>query len=317
MTQNDLCITFGPVPSRRLGRSLGINNIPPKVCSYACVYCQIGPTPETELVPRAFYGPDQIFGQVKKHLARVTEKGEQVDYLTFVPDGEPSLDARLSETVERLRPLGIPIAVISNASLIWRQDVRETLARADWVSLKVDAVEDDLWRRINRPHPTLDHRAILEGMLRFASEFKGTLATESMLVRGLNDTAQAASHLASFLGKLAPDITYLSVPTRPPAEKGVHAPDEATLNLFYQTIGAQVNHVELMTGYEGNAFASTGNVVEDLLAITSVHPMREEAVRELLSKARSDWHLVERLIDEHQLIQTEYEGQKFYVRCLE
>lgn len=316
MTQNDLCITFGPVPSRRLGRSLGINNIPPKVCSYACVYCQVGPTPETEMVPRAFYGPDQIFGQVKKHLARVVEKGEQVDYLTFVPDGEPSLDARLSETIERLRPLGIPIAVISNASLVWRQDVRETLARADWVSLKVDAVEDDLWRRINRPHATLDHRAILEGMLRFASEFKGTLATESMLVRGLNDTAQAASHLASFLGKLAPDISYLSVPTRPPAEKSVHAPDEATLNLFYQTIRSQVNHVELMTGYEGNAFVSTGNVVEDLLAITSVHPMREEAVRELLSKARSNWHLVQRLVDERQLIQTEYEGQKFYVRRL-
>lgn len=309
-------LAFGPVPSRRLGRSLGINNIPPKACSYSCVYCQVGPTHTTEIVPRPFYAPDQIFHEVQQHLAQVREKGEQVDYLTFVPDGEPSLDSRLSETIERLRPLGIPIAVISNASLIWHEEVRATLAKADWVSLKVDAIEEGLWRRINRPHSSLDHRAILEGMLTFVLDFKGILATESMLVRGLNDNGQAAKDLAGFLGRLDPNVAYLSVPTRPPTEKSVHAPDEATLNLVYQTISQEVNHVELMTGYEGNAFASTGNVAKDLLAITSVHPMREEAVQELLSKTGSDWHLVERLVDERQLIQTEYEGRKFYVRCL-
>lgn len=310
-------LTFGPVPSRRLGRSLGINNIPPKACSYSCIYCQVGPTLNTEIIPHSFYTPDQICSEVDKHLMQVYEKGEQVDYLTFVPDGEPTLDLRLGETIERLRPLGIPIAVISNASLIWREEVRETLAKVDWVSLKVDAIEETLWRRINRPHSSLNHQAILEGMLTFAKDFKGTLATESMLVSGLNDNDQAANELAGFLGKLAPNIAYLSIPTRPPTEKGIHAPNEATLNVFYQVMSKQVDNVELMTEYEGNAFASTGNVAEDLLAITSVHPMREEAVRELLSKAGSDWHLVEKLIDGHQLIQTEYEGRKFYVRRLQ
>jgi len=266
-------LTFGPVPSRRLGRSLGINNIPPKACSYSCIYCQVGPTLDTEIVPHSFYTPGQICREVEKHLEQVQEKGEQVDYLTFVPDGEPTLDSRLGETIERLRPLGIPIAVISNASLIWREEVRETLAKIDWVSLKVDAIEDTLWHRINRPHVSLNHQAILEG--------------------------------------------NLSVPTRPPAENDVHAPNEATLNVIYQMMSEQVNNVELMTGYEGNAFATTGNVAEDLLSITSVHPMREEAVRDLLSKAGSDWHLVEELIDGHQLIQTEYEGRKFYVRRLQ
>jgi len=138
-----------------------------------------------------------------------------------------------------------------------------------------------------------------------------------MLISGLNDNEQAVTDLAGFLGKLNPNIAYLSIPTRPPAEKGVHAPSEATLNVVYQLMSEQVNNVELMTGYEGNAFASTGNVAEDLLSITSVHPMREEAVRELLSNAGSGWDLVEELIDGHQLIQTEYEGRKFYVRRLQ
>jgi wyosine [tRNA(Phe)-imidazoG37] synthetase (radical SAM superfamily) len=307
-------LTFGPVPSRRLGRSLGINNIPPKACSYSCVYCQVGPTRATEIVPRKFYTPDQIYQAVEKHLIQTREKGDRVDYLTFVPDGEPTLDSRLSESIERLRPLGIPVAIISNASLIWREEVRESLMKADWVSLKVDAIDETLWRRINRPHPSLDHQVILDGMSTFADDFRGTLATESMIVKGLNDNDQTANDLAGFLGKLGPDIAYLSVPTRPPAEKSVHAPDEVTLNRVYQIIFKKVKNLELLTGYEGNTFASTGDVAEDLLSITSVHPMREEAVRKLLDKAGTHWHVVEQLIADEQLKLTEYEGQKFYVR---
>jgi wyosine [tRNA(Phe)-imidazoG37] synthetase (radical SAM superfamily) len=186
---DDVRLTFGPVPSRRLGRSLGINNIPPKVCSYSCVYCQLGPTRTTEIVPRVFYPPDHVVEEVSKYLTRLRADKVQVDYLTFVPDGEPLLDAHLGETIQCLRPPGIPIAVISNASLIWREDVRQTLAMADWVSLKVDAVDEMLWRRINRPNPSLDHRAILDGLLSFAGEYEGKLVTESMLLSDLNDSA--------------------------------------------------------------------------------------------------------------------------------
>jgi wyosine [tRNA(Phe)-imidazoG37] synthetase (radical SAM superfamily) len=254
---------------------------------------------------------------VEAHLAQAREQGEAVDYLTFVPDGEPTLDAQLSETIERLRPLGIAIAIISNASIIWRREVREALAGADWGSLKLDAVEETLWCRINRPHPSLDHRAILDGMLAFAGNFTGTLVTESMLVRGVNDSNRAVTGLVGFLGRLDPDTAYLSIPTRPPTEQGVHAPDEATLNRVYQIVSAQLPRLELLTGYEGNAFVSTGNAAADLLAITSVHPMREEAVREFLANAGAAWPLVERLIGERELMQTEYEGRKFYVRRIQ
>jgi len=306
-------LVFGPIPSRRLGRSLGINNIPPKSCSYSCVYCQVGPTSKTEIVPRAFYTPEQIFEETQLHLQQVTDQGDHVDYLSFVPDGEPTLDTRLGETIALLRSLETPIAVISNASLIWRAEVRETLALADWVSLKVDAIDEDVWRLTNRPHPALDHQAILDGMMQFAGSYKGILATETMLVKDLNDSSEAATALAGFLQRLAPDRAYLSLPIRPPAVSGTHAPDEATVNRFYQIVHRQIPFLELTGAYEGNAFGTTGNVRDDLLAITSVHPMREEAVHVFLDRNNEEWNLVEQLISEGKLMVTEYEGIRFYV----
>jgi wyosine [tRNA(Phe)-imidazoG37] synthetase (radical SAM superfamily) len=133
-------IAFGPVPSRRLGRSLGINNIPPKVCTYACVYCQVGRTTEMTIGRRTFYDPDEVLQDVQEKISKSDEAGEPIDYLTFVPDGEPTLDTNLGREIDLLTPLGIPIAVITNNSLLSRQDVRDDLVGADWVSLKVDAV---------------------------------------------------------------------------------------------------------------------------------------------------------------------------------
>jgi wyosine [tRNA(Phe)-imidazoG37] synthetase (radical SAM superfamily) len=309
-------LVFGPVPSRRLGRSLGINNIPPKSCTYSCVYCQVGPTPGTEMVPRPFYEPARIVQEVARHLALLRARGEQVDYLSFVPDGEPTLDVKLGETIESLRPLGIPIAVISNGSLLSREDVRAQVAKADWVSVKVDAIDQDLWRRINRPHPTLDHEEVLEGILAFASGYKGALATESMLVRGVNDTDSNAEAVGRFVAKLAPKKAYLSVPIRPPAERDVQPPDENRLNRFFQIVNGFLGQLELLSAYEGDAFASTGDLTDDLLAITSVHPLRESAVRNLVERSHGDWREVEQLVAGRQLVLTEFAGHRFYVRRL-
>jgi len=111
-------IVYGPVPSRRLGRSLGINNIPPKVCSYSCVYCQLGRTLKLAAEPKSFYRPARIAEQVRAKLERAGEKGEAVDYATFVPDGEPTLDAGLGREIEMVKALGVKVAVITNASLL-------------------------------------------------------------------------------------------------------------------------------------------------------------------------------------------------------
>jgi len=310
-------IAFGPVPSRRLGRSLGINNIPPKECTYSCVYCQVGRTMQMQVDRRAFYEPEDVVQQVVKKVEKAREMGEPIDYLTFVPDGEPTLDANLGREMELLRPLGLKIAVISNGSLITRADVREALMQADWVSLKVDSTEETTWRKVNRPHRGLSLRAVLNSMLGFAGAYRGWLATETMLVKGMNDSSSDAAEVADFLADLSPDKAYISIPTRPPAEKGVRLPSEDAINRYYWIVRRRIDQVEHLIGYEGNAFAFTGNVAEDVLSITAVHPMREEAVQDLLARAEGDWSVIEGLLAQGQLVEAEHEGRKFYMRKLQ
>ncbi|MEN8163444.1 MAG: radical SAM protein [Acidobacteriota bacterium] len=309
-------MTFGPLPSRRLGRSLGINNIPPKICSYACVYCQLGRTPHMSIKRQSFYRPEILADRVRTRVEEVRAAGEAIDYLSFVPDGEPTLDLRLGREIELLRPLGIDIGVISNASLIWREDVRDDLMGADWVSLKIDAVNEAVWRRIDRPHGKLELDLILDGILTFAKSFQGRLVTETMLVDGFNDGEPVLGDLARFLKRLQPEIAYLLAPTRPPAEHGVTAPDEAGITRAWSILSDSVKTVECLTGSEGDAFFSTGRIEEDLLSITSVHPMRLEFVKALLARSGADWSVVQNLVKKGHLVQTEYGGQSFFVRRL-
>ena len=307
---------YGPVPSRRLGQSLGINHVPPKVCTYSCVYCQLGRTIRMQSERREFYPHDEILRDVEEQIDKARRKNEQINYLTFVPDGEPTLDVNLGREIELLKPLGIRIAVISNASLMWREEVRRDLMAADWVSLKVDAVTESLWRRVNRPHSELKHEIVLEGMREFSDVFNGELATETMLVKDLNDGGGEAERIAKFLMDLKPDKAYIAIPTRPPAERWVKPADEEAVNRAYQIFRGKLRNVEYLIGYEGDEFAFTGNVEDDLLSITSVHPMREEGVNTLLSKAGSGWETVDRLIKENRLVEIEYLGKKFYMRKL-
>jgi wyosine [tRNA(Phe)-imidazoG37] synthetase (radical SAM superfamily) len=310
-------IAFGPVPSRRLGRSLGINNIPPKVCTYSCVYCQLGRTIKMRVERGPFYEPGEILDAAEEKVKKTKKAAELIDYLTFVPDGEPTLDANLGREIERLKRLHIPIAVITNASLVWREDVREAMMKADWVSLKVDSTREGVWRRIDRPHGALQLTSILDGMLEFARAYEGELVTETMLVSGINDADDHVAEVADFLARLRPSTSYLSIPTRPPAEEWVRPPGEEAINRAYQLVSAKVDHVEYLIGYEGDAFAFTGNVKEDLLSITAVHPMREDAVHKFLVRAGVDWSVVDALIAGRKLAKVEYDGKKFYVRRLQ
>jgi wyosine [tRNA(Phe)-imidazoG37] synthetase (radical SAM superfamily) len=308
-------IVYGPVPSRRLGRSLGINNIPPKICSYSCVYCQLGKTLMTEVEPRPFYKTAKIVEKVRAKLKQAREKEQLIDYMTFVPDGEPTLDTNLGEEIDILKGLGVRIAVITNGSLLWREDIRKNLLKADWLSLKIDAVDEETWCRIDRPHKSLMLDKILQGMLKFAKSFQGELTTETTLIKNVNDDIGRVIQVADFLKRLKPDIAYLAIPTRPPAER-VEPATEQVINTSYQIYKERLSNVEYLIGYEGNAFASTGNAVEDLFSITAVHPMREDAVAEFLENAGADWGIIQKLIDSGNLIGLDYQGKKFYMRKL-
>lgn len=307
-------IAFGPVPSRRLGRSLGINNIPAKICTYSCAYCQVGRTLQMQVQRRSFYSPQDICDEVRQMVKSSSDQALPIDYLSFVPDGEPTLDINLGREIDMLRSLGKKIAVITNASLIWDETVREDLARADWVSVKVDAVEEPLWRRVDRPHRALQLEAILQGILDFSREFKGVLVSESMLLAGINDGEKSLEAIAEFLRKVDPAVAYISVPIRPPAEKWAASPSEESIVRAYQIYSSLLRRAELLVGYEGDSFQSVGEVESDLLAIAAVHPMREAAVERFLQQADSSWDVVEKLLDQGELAKTEYQGNYFYLR---
>jgi len=316
MVNETKMIAFGPVPSRRLGQSLGINNIPPKICTYSCIYCQLGKTSNLQIRRDTFYKPEEIMRVVENKIKEAEDKGEHIDYLTFVPDGEPTLDINLGEEIELLKSLGIKIAVITNASLLWNVDTRNDLCRANWVSLKISTTNNDIWHRINKPHKSLKLGKILEGMSDFSHIFNGDLVTETMLVHGVNDNAEEMEKVADFINGLNPKKSYISIPTRPPAEKWVKPAGEGNINKAYQIFKEKGIDVEYLIGYEGNAFAFTGDVEEDLLSITSVHPMREDGVDRLLAKAKVDFNIVEKLIRENKLVEVEYKDKKFYMRKL-
>jgi len=310
-------IAFGPVPSRRLGHSLGINNIPPKICTYSCIYCQLGKTIKMRIERQQFYTPEKIVSEVKNKVGKAEEKGESIDYLTFVSDGEPTLDSNLGKEILYLRELGVKIAVITNSSLIWKKDVRDDLSKADWISLKIDTADQKIWNSINRPHRSLKLRIIFDGISEFSNSFNGELVTETMLIQGINDETQGLRKVAEFIARLNPKKSYLSIPIRPPAEKWVKPISESKLNTAYQFFTEQGIDTEYLIGYEGNTFGFTGDIEEDILSIASVHPIRKDGISELLKKADKDWGIVEKLLHEDKLIEVEYNKKKFYVRKFE
>jgi wyosine [tRNA(Phe)-imidazoG37] synthetase (radical SAM superfamily) len=303
---------FGPIPSRRLGRSLGINNIPPKVCSYSCVYCQVGRTSQMQIERQNFYPPADILYEVAGKMVKSKELNESIDYLTFVPDGEPTLDLNLGHMIKMLKLYKIKIAVITNGSLMWRKDVREDLYEADLVSIKIDSVIKEVWRKINRPHSRLALGKVIEGIDNFSQNFKGDLLTETMLVGGINDLDKSLMETASLIKWLKPKKAYILIPTRPPAESWVKPPSNDVINKAYQIFEEKVVDVELLSGYEGNDFTYTGDFENELLSTLSVHPMREDAVESFIKKSNGSQSVLRKLLLEKKLVEVEYNGKKFF-----
>jgi wyosine [tRNA(Phe)-imidazoG37] synthetase (radical SAM superfamily) len=309
-------IVFGPVPSRRLGRSLGINNIIPKRCSYSCIYCQLGRTSSMQITRESFYDPEIIIQQTTDKIERTKKSGQKIEYITLVSDGEPTLDEQLGDLIAILKRTEYPIAVITNSSLLHLNDVRKDLEKADWVSVKIDTISNTIWRKINRPHGSLNLEQILEGINYFSEQYSGNLVTETMIVKNINDDESSLQKLAEFISSIHPKKSYLSIPTRPPAEPWVESATEKTLTQAYQSFTNLHIPTEYLIGYEGNEFAFTGNAKQDLLSITAVHPMRQDALEHFLEKAGEDFRLVERLIKEQKIVKHTLKKSTFYTRKL-
>lgn len=270
---------YGPVPSRRLGRSVGVNPIPFKTCNYSCVYCQLGRTSPLTNTRQDFYPPGQILSEIR--TAAKWHTGD-TDYVTFVGEGEPALCKSLGNLIERTKEMvGLPVAVITNGSLMYRDDVCDELAQADVVMPSLDATDQETFRRVNRPYGTLRITEIVDGMARFRQRFHGQIWIEVMLVQGINDGEEALLGVRRALDRIAPDRVYVNVPIRPPAESWVTAPDTEGLVHAH----ALLEDVVFIDQPESGTFSTAGfdNPVEAIAMIVRRHPMRLEQILKTLN----------------------------------
>lgn len=200
-------IADGPAELPQLGWSLRIRNVPRGQCTYACVYCCLGGTEQLRTRRRPFRATEAVVAAVRDRLTRCG--AESPDYLTFLHGGEPTLDSHLGVEIERLSTAAVPVAVMTNASLLWRPDVRSELLDAVRVVVKIDTVDPGTWREINRPGRQLRLARVLSGIETFRAQYRGRIDTETALVPGLNDSRAQLEALGAFLDRLGPTRAYL------------------------------------------------------------------------------------------------------------
>ena len=207
---------FGPVPSRRLGLSLGVDLVPPKTCSYDCLYCQVGRTTCVTVEPKALVPLEAVLKELKESFLRKTP-----DFVTFSGSGEPTLHSGIGEAIAFVKKESdLKVAVLTNGSLLWRQEVRERLLKADVIMPTLSTVNEETYRKIHRPHPDLRLSRVIRGLRSLREIYKGELHVEVMLLSGLNDSDEELAGLKEALTDIAPDRIQLNTVVRPPADPG-------------------------------------------------------------------------------------------------
>lgn len=270
---------FGPVPSRRLGQSLGIDPVPHKTCNWNCVYCQLGRTIPLAHERHQFFPRDELVAEVKQALS--THQPGEIDWVTFVGSGETLLNADLGWMIRQVKSLTqIPVAVITNGSLLYLPEIRDELSSADAVLPSLDAGNASLYRKINRPHPEATFDRLVQGLIAFREEYQGKLWVEVMLVKGLNDGEADLKEIAAILKRIGPDEVHLLQPERPPVETWVEPADEEGLLRARAILGKLARVIHPASG----SFDLSGaeSLVEAVIGIITRHPMREIELVETL-----------------------------------
>lgn len=206
----------GPVPSRRLGRSLGVDVVPFKVCTFDCIYCQLGSTTTKTMARKEYARIDEALSEVREAL----HNSALFDYVTVSGSGEPTLYAHIDELIRGLKEQStVPVAVLTNGSLLWDRSVRRAVAKADVVIPSLDASDEKMFRQVNRPHSELSLAVVVDGLKRFRSDFRGQLWLGVFLVRYYTDTPADVEKIARLARRVSPDRIQLNTATRPPAER--------------------------------------------------------------------------------------------------
>lgn len=216
-------VIYGPVPSRRLGISLGVDIIPYKTCSYNCIYCQLGKTTFQTLKRKSYVDPSFVLKEIKEVLTQ----NRDVDYITFSGSGEPTLNKDIGKIIEKIKEFTtIPVAVLTNGSLLWKKNIRADLSLADLVVPSLDAVSEEIFQEVNRPVEGLKVKKVLDGLKTFTRKFTGKIQLEIMLVENVNDSEEEIEKISQFVKKLRIDKIQLNTVERPPCE-----PDAKPLNI--------------------------------------------------------------------------------------
>jgi wyosine [tRNA(Phe)-imidazoG37] synthetase (radical SAM superfamily) len=225
---------YGPVPSRRLGRSLGIDIVPFKVCTLDCVYCQLGRTTEKTLQRKDYVPVEAVLAELKDKLA----EGLEADFISISGSGEPTLNSRLGELIEGIRKItDIPVAILTNGTLLYKQDVRADCAKADVVLPSLDAGDEQIYQRINRPHSGLSIEKLISGLCAFRNEFAGRIWLEVFFIEGFNTDNEQVAKIRDAIDRIRPDKVQLNTAVRPTAEPGIKSLNAEKLQAIAEELG--------------------------------------------------------------------------------
>jgi len=225
---------YGPVPSRRLGRSLGVDIVPFKLCTLDCVYCQLGKTSNKTIERRDYVPVKAVLAELRDKLAERLE----ADFITISASGEPTLNSQLGELIEGIKKItDIPVAILTNGTLLYRQDVRADCARADVVLPSLDAGDGQTFQKINRPHKDISIEKLISGLRTFRNEFAGQIWLEVFFVEGLNTGIEQIAKIKTAIERIRPDKIQLNTAVRPTADAGIKRLDAEKLRAIAEELG--------------------------------------------------------------------------------
>jgi wyosine [tRNA(Phe)-imidazoG37] synthetase (radical SAM superfamily) len=299
---------YGPVPSRRLGFSLGIDLFPSKVCTFDCVYCQLGKGGRKTAERKAYVPERRVLADLKKALA----KEQRLDHITFSGRGEPTLHAGIGRLIREIKKLTrVPVAVLTNASLLASKEVRDELRAADVVVPSLDAALPAVWKRVNRPLPSLDLERVIEGLEAFRKVFKGRIWLEVMLVKGVNDGPGNIEALKRAIARVKPDKVQLNTVTRPPAEKSAGALDPEELETVCRRLGGRAEAV--VDFKDRKQTAAHRRLKEVLYGLIRRRPVTLEDMTAALGESREDVRRqLEALVQEKKVVRSSLKGREYY-----
>ena len=305
---------FGPVPSRRLGFSLGIDPIPFKTCTLDCIYCQLGRTTHKTVERKEYVSSNQILKELEKFL----KEKKKVDYITFSGSGEPTLNSNIRKMITEIKKMtSIPIAILTNGTLLSHSQVREDLLEADLVIPSLDAISEKVFKEVNRPHPLLKIDEVISGIINFSKEFKGKIWLEIMLVKRINDSLKEMRKVAEIIKEMKLNKIQLNTVIRPPAENFAQALNIKDLERIRGILGKE--KCEIIAKFEGNRQkAYKKDIEEEILRTLKRRPLTVEDLSSFLGLHQNEVIKYITVLEEKEKIKSQFHrGQRYYEKILE